>query len=122
MGRGGFESSSIRRIMGRGRLRAGLALVLLASLLVAVPAVVTPIPEAGASSPGAVDATFKANVGSTMPSRTRGIAVQSDGAVVALGDTTGKLRRYSSAGVADSTFNTSAAAAAGGGTILKWCQ
>ena len=118
MGRGGFESSSIRRIMGRGRLRAGLALVLLASLLVAVPAVVTPIPEAGASSPGAVDATFKANVGSTMPSRTRGIAVQSDGAVVALGDTTGKLRRYSSAGVADSTFNTSAAAAAGGSPAL----
>ncbi|MSZ94558.1 MAG: hypothetical protein F2584_10795, partial [Actinobacteria bacterium] len=94
MGRGGFESSSIRRIMGRGRLRAVLALVLLASLLVALPAVVTPIPQAAAlDSPGSLDLTFGDNPGWVM----NAIAVASDGKIGA-GDAA-YFSIYSDAGV-----------------------
>jgi uncharacterized repeat protein (TIGR02059 family) len=94
MGRGGFESSSIRRIMGRGRFRAALAVVLLASLLVAVPAVVTPIPQAAAlNSPGSLDTTFGDNPGWGL----NAITVAANGSV-GIGDAAG-FSIYSDAGV-----------------------
>ncbi|MCX6506847.1 MAG: hypothetical protein NTU96_07205 [Actinobacteria bacterium] len=94
MGRGGFECSSIRRIMGRGRLRAALAVVLLASLLVAVPAVVTPIPQAAAlNSPGSLDTTFGDNPGWGL----NAITVAANGSV-GIGDAAG-FSIYSDAGV-----------------------
>ncbi|MTA42934.1 MAG: hypothetical protein F2567_07865, partial [Actinobacteria bacterium] len=118
MGRGGV-GSSIGWNMASKPLRLVLSVLLLAALLVGIPAVATKIPSAAAlDSPGSLDLTFGANVASSMPSRTRGIAVQSDGGIVTLGDTTGKLRRYSSAGVADTTFNTTAATATGGSPVL----
>jgi uncharacterized repeat protein (TIGR02059 family) len=94
MGRGGFEGSGIRRIMGRGRLRAGLAIVLLASLLVAVPAVVTPIPKAAAlDSPGSLDLTF----GDAPSWALNTVAVAANGSI-GIGDAAG-FSIYSDAGV-----------------------
>ncbi|MEY3129387.1 MAG: hypothetical protein RL405_707, partial [Actinomycetota bacterium] len=66
--------------------------------------------SAFANTPGAVDSTFKTNFGSQTSNRTYEVAVLSDNSVLFAGDFTGAFRKVSAIGVADTTFNTNAAA------------
>lgn len=60
-----------------------------------------------ANTPGAVDSTFKTNAGNALSNSAYGVAIQSDGQVLVTG-VSDQLKRYSSAGIADTTFNTKA--------------
>jgi hypothetical protein len=61
-----------------------------------------------ANTPGAVDSTFKTNIGNGLSNSAYGIAILSDGRILAHG-VSDQLKRFSETGVADTTFNTEAA-------------
>ena len=67
---------------------------------------------------GATDTGFIANVGSTLSSRVRALAVQADGKVLAGGGFTGRLVRFAADGTPDTTFNSNVVAASLSGSVL----
>jgi hypothetical protein len=68
-----------------------------------------------ANTPGAVDSTFKTNIGS-FTGTANAVAVQSDGSILVTGSSSYRLNRFSASGVADTAFNTAMAANAAGAT------